>query len=119
MACEVVIFTPRAAEGDRLSGTITYPIYENGDRGSMTFGYDSHRDDEEALMMSGPTVAFHAEGHAEYSAGCANEAAVTYDGTTLHISPRDQVTDRHTLYRTLDDCRQSVAARGVPLPELC
>ena len=117
--CEVVIFTPRSAKGDHLSGTITYPVYEGGDRGSMTFGYDTDRDDEEALMISGPTVSFHAEGHAEYSVGCANEAAVTYDGTTVHISPRDHVTDRHTLYRTLDDCQNAVATNGIALPELC
>jgi len=117
-ACEAVVFAPIPVEGDKRSGTIRFPIYEGGDRGTMQYGFDTYRDGEESLRLSGPSITYAAPNHSDPAYGCVGDVDVTYEGTVVHIVPRaHQAVVAQTLYRSLEECNRANIAS--PLLAAC
>ena len=107
-ACEPVVFAPIAVPGDKLGGTIRFPVYEDGDRGTMQYTFDTYRDGEELLRLSGPSITYPTPNHAEGAYGCVGDADVSYDGNVIHIVPHDhQAVVAQTLYPSLAECNRA------------
>ena len=102
----------------KRSGTIRFPIYEGGDRGTMQYGFDTYRDGEESLRLSGPSITYAAPNHSDPAYGCVGDVDVTYEGTVVHIVPRaHQAVVAQTLYRSLEECNRANIAS--PLLAAC